>query len=573
MVLNIAYDVRPNIKRRIADEDLEAGDAVYLFSDERVRKTANASCSGYAFDGIAMNSVAKDEWLGVISAPSQVYANASGTIIAGKYIVPDAAGKVSQAVDDLKNPLIIGYAVKTASSGKVLMKLIDAPAKSTYIGSYSAIVYKDDEKVYARDKAGNIIAIGKAGDDDAQIIQYAIDSLPSGGGLVVLSEGKFYISSTIIINKPIVFKGSGGIGAPGYPDFGGTLLYLVSNSNCDVIRVDDPNNYFYFVVLKQFQIWGNLDHNTNGGGIYVGPHSSDVLIYDVVVRAARGAGITMRPDHNGWINTVWVEDCRNNGIYGRTNNIWITNCCTGGNLPHNIYLKQFRDARIIGNSIWVGYPSITLDDFSHCKIIGNWFNGGSKFLELQSVTHSIISGNTFAYSKDCAIEMKASSYNSIADNTFDHCVYTGSAVINVLKDGSTYSDYNIFNGNTIFETSDNADYGIKEIEAGHDYWIITNNIFTGIKVAAIDMQGSHNIIYHNQGHTTKNGGIATILDGYSSVTVDHGLVGVPSNIRLTGTHSEVANCWVTDITDTQFTIHTSNIVTANRDVYWIAEIY
>jgi len=128
MVLrDIVYDARPNIKRRIAGEDLEAGDAVYLSGDEEVKKTTNASCSGYAFDGIAMDSVAKGEWLGVVGAPTQVYANASGAIAAGKYIVPDAAGKVSQAVGGLKDPLLIGYAVKAASSNVVLMRLIDAP--------------------------------------------------------------------------------------------------------------------------------------------------------------------------------------------------------------------------------------------------------------------------------------------------------------------------------------------------------------------------------------------------------------------------------------------------------------
>ena len=128
MVLrDIVFDVNPRIRRRLAGEAIEAGDALYISGDETVKKTTNASCSGYAFAGIAMDSVAKDEWLGVATAPTEVYANATGAIAAGKYIVPDTAGKVSQAVGGLKDPLIIGYAVKAASSDVVLMKLIDAP--------------------------------------------------------------------------------------------------------------------------------------------------------------------------------------------------------------------------------------------------------------------------------------------------------------------------------------------------------------------------------------------------------------------------------------------------------------
>ncbi len=65
---------------------------------------------------------------------------------------------------------------------------------------------------------------------------------------------------------------------------------------------------------------------------------------------------------------------------------------------------------------------------------------------------------------------------------------------------------------------------------------------------------------------------ATIPSGNSSVVVDHGLVEAPSDLQLTGTHSEVANCWVSDITDTQFTINAPANVTADRDVYWEAEV-
>ena len=132
MVLyDIVTDVHPNIRRRKSGETLVAGDALYVSGEEIVSQTDNASCSGSAFAGIGMDSVASDKWLGVATAPTEVYANASGAITVGKYIIPDAAGKVQQFATGIDDAVVIGYAVKAAASNIVLMKLIDAPNLST----------------------------------------------------------------------------------------------------------------------------------------------------------------------------------------------------------------------------------------------------------------------------------------------------------------------------------------------------------------------------------------------------------------------------------------------------------
>ena len=132
MVLyDIVTDVHPNIRRRKSAEVLVAGDALYVSGEEIVSQTNNASCDGNAFAGIGMDSVASDKWLGVATAPTEVYANASGAITVGKYIIPDAAGKVQQFATGVDDAVVIGYAVKAAASDIVLMKLIDAPNLST----------------------------------------------------------------------------------------------------------------------------------------------------------------------------------------------------------------------------------------------------------------------------------------------------------------------------------------------------------------------------------------------------------------------------------------------------------
>ena len=129
MVLyDIVHSAYPVIMRRKSGAAINAGDAVYMSGDETVTKTENASCSGNAFAGVAMDTVtAADKWLGVATAPTEVYVNASGAIAVGKYVIPDAEGKVAVAADALISPVVIGYSVKAAASDIVLMKLIDSP--------------------------------------------------------------------------------------------------------------------------------------------------------------------------------------------------------------------------------------------------------------------------------------------------------------------------------------------------------------------------------------------------------------------------------------------------------------
>ena len=90
---DIIYDL-PHLVRRKAGAAITAGQLVYLngTDDFEVVKTANASCSGGAFDGVAMESVADTEWLSVAVDPSEAYVNATGTLTAGQYVVPGADG-------------------------------------------------------------------------------------------------------------------------------------------------------------------------------------------------------------------------------------------------------------------------------------------------------------------------------------------------------------------------------------------------------------------------------------------------------------------------------------------------
>ena len=185
MVLyDIVTDVHPNIRRRTSGEDLIAGDAVYISGEEIVSQTNNASCDGKAFAGIAMDSVARGKVLSIATAPTEVYANATGTITVGKYIVPGAAGYVANATEGLIDPIIIGYALKAAADSKVLMKLTDVPVQF----AQSFAIAKATQPINSN---GNSFST----------IQAAIDDIPSEGGWIYVPPGIWTSLDAVIINK------------------------------------------------------------------------------------------------------------------------------------------------------------------------------------------------------------------------------------------------------------------------------------------------------------------------------------------------------------------------------------
>ena len=81
---------------RKASAAITAGDLVYISADDTVTQTANASCSGYAFEGVAMDSVLANARLSIAVEPSEVYVNATMSLTAGMYVMPVASGKADQ---------------------------------------------------------------------------------------------------------------------------------------------------------------------------------------------------------------------------------------------------------------------------------------------------------------------------------------------------------------------------------------------------------------------------------------------------------------------------------------------
>ena len=69
----------------------------------------------------------------------------------------------------------------------------------------------------------------------------------------------------------------------------------------------------------------------------------------------------------------------------------------------------------------------------------------------------------------------------------------------------------------------------------------------------------------------RNFGTATIASGSTSVTVNHGLTCTPTLVNVTPLAQPSGYIWVSNITNTSFTINISSAPTANLSVAWLAK--
>ena len=216
----------------------------------------------------------------------------------------------ARLVPGTNNELLLGsstnrwkeiYAVKGNFSGIII------PDNIINIGPYSAIVYKDDTGVYAKDASGNIIAQGTADVDDASVIQSAIDALDYGEKLLL--KAATYILDRKLILKPINFVGEG----IGYGH--GTILELADNVNDDIIEMYSGgtlSHRYYYVNgrLAHLKIRGNKDAQTAGNGIVLA-WTQHFIIEDVEIRDVHDYAIKILRSYWTTVRNAHVTQCGN----------------------------------------------------------------------------------------------------------------------------------------------------------------------------------------------------------------------------------------------------------------------
>lgn len=142
--------------------------------------------------------------------------------------------------------------------------------------------------------------------NDEVEINSAIASLGMQGGSIQLTEGVFFIGTSIVINRDnVLLCGSGA----------GTVVRLQHALNVDIDMISSTDVVTLGTVVMNLVVDGRRDGQTAGiqRGINL-RQEQDFIIQNVIVKNARNEGIRMSNPSLGRIDGCTVHDCGGDGI-------------------------------------------------------------------------------------------------------------------------------------------------------------------------------------------------------------------------------------------------------------------
>jgi len=485
----------------------------------------------------------------------------------------------------------------------------------------SYIIFIEDGIVKA--KNGHTGKIEFSDPDAATVIQSAVNALPNGGN-IFFKRAEYEISTPLVINSINNLALIGESGAT-----------FVQTADVDILRFEGTIEGLILANLT-FTSSPNRGHVGYGINIDTGDSGELFLrnmIYNVKITHMKqafriggamilfmenisllycGDSTTATPclniptpatltTHGVFIRNLWIEHPYYRAVYVGLNNydilidgFWIE-VGTAPEQDYYIYIDGaattwLKNGRVIGGSAAAIYFASIEGKIENVTIISASGDGiqipnrsAARASQLVKVFIEGVGGTGILVQID-RVKIKGCEIGAVGSNAIhlnpghfseiSDCFIFGNTGYGIWLQGTLYAqitDNYIDDKNRNGVAQNSQTHGIIETGAS-DNNLIVNNITLNHLTANILTVGANTIVKDNIGFTTENSGVATIPNGSSSVVVDHGLAAAPSVVKLTGTHSEVKDCWVTNPTSTQFTINASAAVTADRDVYWQAEV-
>jgi len=212
--------------------------------------------------------------------------------------------------------------------------------------SSSVIVYLDGEALIAEDARGSAIATGRPGQDDAAIIQAAID-YQKPGGEVRLCRGQYSLTQTVVIANSVLLSGEGR-GTVIAPPAGDYALKVTTTDATETYRPYQPGGRLFGVIVRDLAIDGTRnDGARRGKGIYLGGFWSSS--FENLWIENTGTALHMHHMAESEMSNLWLiangdPDAKEASVVmtGGNNNIHIS----GMHLiyPNYIGLEMFADA-------------------------------------------------------------------------------------------------------------------------------------------------------------------------------------------------------------------------------------
>ncbi|MHA1370483.1 MAG: hypothetical protein ACTSRA_12320, partial [Promethearchaeota archaeon] len=449
------------------------------------------------------------------------------------------------------------------------------------------------------------------GTDDQEEINRAIQELTGGspispriGGGIVLSEGRFNISDTIVVDRGIHLEGVSSQA---------TELYLVSGSNCNMIEIgpNSDGNPHALNIFERFKMNGNYTGNTG-------------TVWAIVQKDETAGGIDIR------FFDIWFDSISTGAIYlvGYWNHHieWCTfEHITGTaihfapattieypslvHINHNMAMvvenfitqdtgAQPKKINIIANHIKASKDVVDLAawyvDCSHNYIecvcdANNTYNVWN--IDLDKYSTSTICKNITINDNMivCAankpkhlLEVKGTQYvqalsfcgNKSWDVPYGAATYavnihsTGRSEEIQINDNILYTPgngiyvdnfYNLYIKNNILSAGSGYHEIVWGSTGGLNPVVVGNKLTRGISGTWPSAAGYEPIVKENLGYVTEAQGTATIVSGTTSIDVSHGLDITPEAgdvvVTPVNTWGSMTSFYVGNYTSTTFTIY------------------
>ena len=393
--------------------------------------------------------------------------------------------------------------------------------------------------------------------DDASALQTAITAAIAAGKPLLLAPGTTIVGTTLSIPSPVTIIGSG-------------------RETTTVKAKNGLNNYIFAFTagagtpvqgahFADFALDGNGSNQTAGGGF-----------------KADGA-VQCSFERIHFINAYdWSLKLgpMNGGAFGHHNRV--VSCL----------FDQTLAPAGFGGGLWLTSSDenwILATDFEGLGGTSNPVGSSPVMLLDQAGLQHIIGCNFVSGTNNCiGIRVQNALKTKIVDSTFDgtagdsiflvanKCIVSNNLITSPGDAGTgTFSGihlefnthFNVVSGNSL-ETSNTVVGHVRSLirEEGTggsgDNLIEGNSVTWGVNgptVALIESGGTNTIVRNNIGFVTEKSGTATVANGSTTIVVSHGLDMTPasSNITLTPTNSlgTAAKFWVSNVTNTQFTVN------------------
>ena len=413
------------------------------------------------------------------------------------------------------------------------------------------------------------------GTDDQVKIQAAINSLPVSGGIVQLSEGTFFLTASIVIERDwVTLQGVGESEYVFYNERGRGLTQIYSGLSIGLLRVLPPAGAQRVgIMLKDIAFIGN-DVNNGKAGIYL--EEVDVCrLEDIRVEACQYGVQVIK----GWaifvtnslfiLNNIgfYIENGYEQGHHAFVNTHF------SHNYSYGLWANNVKHCQVIGgmtiNSPGSAEAAIYLEACWQWVFLGHQvYSWGGHGFRLGGHHNTLIG---------CASRgNKKHGYMVLGDyNRLIGCF----ALENDADETSSYDGVFICgNGNTVQSCvlGDNDRYNLYQEGVDVINNMIMGNHFEGTKqVAHLNLDNpTKQMVKHNFGYITENSGTATVASGSTTVVVNHGLAATPTRVLLTARLWSSANkAWVTGIGATQFTINVDADPGAGTAIFdWKAQV-